>query len=152
MHENYHFGNIRAFLRESFSLEDLFNLCFDTPELQQVYEERPTNTSAGSFARLMVEYADKKALVETLLEAAKEKNPSMYAKHEPRFHIEPIIDANYQDESRVESSAIVLPDNDLGKGLMLGGLYRDIPLKIMAPDWAEYGTGGWVRSGWLFIP
>lgn len=152
MHENYHFGNIRVFLTESFSLEELFNLCFDTPELQDVCEDRPANPSVGSYARLMVEYADKRGLLETLLQAAQEQNPNMYARYEPRFHIEPIVDANYREESSLESSGSVLPDNNLGKGLMLGGLYRDIPLKIAAHDWAEYGIGGWVRSGWLFIP
>lgn len=152
MHESYHFGNIRAFLVESFSLEELFNLCFDTPELQQVYDDRPANPSVGSFARLMVEFADKKGLVDKLLQAAQEQNPTMYVNHEPGFRTEPIIDANYQDDSGLESSGIVLPDNSLGKGLMLGGLYRDIPLKITAHDWAAYGIGGWVRSGWLFMP
>jgi len=41
--------------------------------------------------------------------------------------------------------------NDLGKGIRIGGLYRNVPLKVFATDWEEYGNG-WVKSGWLYMP
>ena len=42
-------------------------------------------------------------------------------------------------------------NNDLGYGIILGGIYQDVPLEIAATGWAEYGST-WVRSGWLFVP
>jgi serine/threonine protein kinase len=45
-----------------------------------------------------------------------------------------------------------LPDNDLGNGIKLGGIYRDTLLKLVAGNWIKYYGTGWVRSGWLFMP
>jgi serine/threonine protein kinase len=45
-----------------------------------------------------------------------------------------------------------LPDDNLGNGIKLGGVYRNVPLKIVAGNWIQYYGTGWVRSGWLFAP
>lgn len=45
-----------------------------------------------------------------------------------------------------------LPDNHLGGGIELGGVYRNIPMQIVAGRWTQYYNSGWVRSGWLFVP
>jgi len=44
--------------------------------------------------------------------------------------------------------------NDLGKGVEMGGKYRDRPqnLELVSSDWARWRDGGWVKSGWFYNP
>jgi hypothetical protein len=46
---------------------------------------------------------------------------------------------------------LVSASNALGRGITLGGTYRNIPLRLVATRWSGYGMS-WMRSGWLFVP
>jgi hypothetical protein len=41
--------------------------------------------------------------------------------------------------------------NDLGKGIKLGGTYKETPLYVTTSEWSMYDDG-WVKSGWLYSP
>jgi hypothetical protein len=134
VHKNDHFGNIRAFRTRSFSLEELFNLCFDTPELTEVYDKRGANTSIDEFARLMVEFADKKGWIETLLQAAKERNPNKYEEYKADFQL-----------VRARGSHL--------NGLGLGGSSHSVPISpfdcILASMLNVPASGG--EESYLFV-
>jgi hypothetical protein len=144
--------NIRALLHEGFSLNDLHDLCFDEPKLKPIYDNWAEIKNKNEFIRQMIDYALNKFIVDLILEAARERNPPRFEHHKPYFFPDPTLETVVQQEIPGESVGKVLLDNDLGKGILLGGIYENIPLQIVAHNWADYGGVGWVRSGWLFIP
>jgi hypothetical protein len=144
----YKLGNIRNLLADGFNRTELLELCFDEPALTPVYEDWSEGCGKRELARRIVDYAHKKLVMEIVLDWAKTHNPRKYEENQPYYEQEAAETAN----SLGQGVGLVLADNDLGWGLTLGGLYQGIPLKIAATGWAEYGTSGLVRSGWLFIP
>lgn len=42
--------------------------------------------------------------------------------------------------------------NDLGNGLIIGGVYRHTNLAVISSDWTSYEPDGFVKSGWLYMP
>ncbi len=83
MTEHYDLQNIRTLLTEGFSVEELRNLCFDTPVLKPVYEDWSASAGKGELARQIVDYSDKKLVIATVLNWAKGSNPDRYQKHQP---------------------------------------------------------------------
>lgn len=41
---------------------------------------------------------------------------------------------------------------DLGDGVRIGGLYREVPLRVLAGAWEQATSSERVRSGWLYSP
>jgi hypothetical protein len=147
----YNLKNIRLLLSEGFGRDELVELCFDEPLLRDVYENWSEEASKGEFVRHIIDHAHKHLAMEVILEWAAKQNPSRYEAHRPYRQGDELEGAG-GGEADLSGAGLVLENNDLGRGLTLGGAYRDILLRIVATDWAEYGTFGWVRSGWLFIP
>jgi hypothetical protein len=85
---DYNLRNIRTLLTECFTDEELRQLCFDHPAFQPFKSHLPEPASPAQLARLIVDYARRKSLLETLLAWAKELNPNCYKIHEP-YHTEP---------------------------------------------------------------
>ncbi|MBX3057615.1 MAG: hypothetical protein KF770_14200 [Anaerolineae bacterium] len=99
----------------------------------------------------LVDHAYRQLLVEELLDWAKENNPRRFDQCRPYLRseqIEPIRNTS----SKLFEAGLCLPDNNIGRGISLGGNYRGLPLKIIATEWYEYGQGNWSRSGWLYVP
>jgi hypothetical protein len=55
------------------------------------------------------------------------------------------------EEASLPTVGIVSENNDLGRGITLGGVYKNVPLRIVATRWFGYRMS-WTRSGWLFVP
>ena len=146
MTEYYNLRNIRILLVEGFVIDELRDLCFDEPRLRPVYENLSDATTKSELVRSIVDYAHRKLVIESVLDWAKQHNLSRFEEHQPYYSPEaPGVNPS------ATKVGTVLPDNDLGKGITLGGLYRDIPLRIVATEWVQYGAS-LARSGWLFIP
>lgn len=80
----YNVENIYALLTEGFTDEELRCLCYDTPDFHHVYNQLgPHTASQGQVIQLLIEHANRKLQVETLLALAKEHNPDQYEKHQP---------------------------------------------------------------------
>jgi len=148
----YNLKNIRILLTEGFTRDELVTLCFDEPTLRPIYEGYSEESGTGELARRIVDYAHKKLVMEVVLDWTKEHNPLKFKEMQP--YVEPEVSgaSHVRGEADNREVGLVLRGNDLGNGLTLGGMYQGIRLRIAATAWAEYGTSGWVRSGWLFIP
>jgi HEAT repeat protein len=81
--KRYHLKNIRTLLTEGFTDEELRQFCFDDPAFTPYYPHLPSGASRAELARLIVNYARQKSLLETLLAWAKEQNPARYETHQP---------------------------------------------------------------------
>lgn len=145
MNQYYNFKNIRLLLTEGFVKDQLLDLCFDTPDLREIYENMSDVSRKSDLIRNLIDYAHKQVVLDQVLAWAKRTNRVQYDRFEPYYQVENLEDVNM-------NVGQVLLDNSLGRGITLGGAYRDIPLQLMATKWIEYGQLGWVRSGWLFIP
>lgn len=142
MGQPYRFKNILALLTEGFSASELKTMCFDQPALRPIYEELSDQANKTDLARKIIDYATQRLAIESILNWAKETNLSRYEMHQPYLA---------DEVSKTDPLAQFVPDNDLGYGIALGGVYQNTPLEVAATQWAEYGSG-WVRSGWLFVP
>ncbi|MFN8463917.1 MAG: hypothetical protein U0X20_00140 [Caldilineaceae bacterium] len=97
----------------------------------------------------MLDFALRHLLVDALLLKAKEANPYRYAEHQP--YLDRDLAAAPGTRSTSEKLCEVVPGNDLGYGITLGGFYRNVSLCVAATEWTLYGQSQ-VRSGWLYIP
>lgn len=43
-----------------------------------------------------------------------------------------------------------IPNNDLGHGIIINGVYKGEPLEMVASAWIRYENINWVLSGWLY--
>ncbi|MBI1882546.1 MAG: hypothetical protein HYR94_30600 [Chloroflexi bacterium] len=63
--------------------EELYQFCFDKPAFKPFYDKLPSPISKVQLARLIVDYANQKFLLDTLLVWAEEQNPVRYEEHQP---------------------------------------------------------------------
>jgi len=83
MPRNYHLSNIRTLLNLGFSDDELRRLCFDLTYFRSLSNElAPTLTKAQITDRL-IEYAERKLLMDVLLSHVKQQNPARYEQHKP---------------------------------------------------------------------
>lgn len=92
MAHNFNLKNIRAFLTDGFSDEELRHLCYDNPDFRPVYEQLAQEMGKGKVIQKLIEYSERKGLIETLLVVGKELNPAKYAEHRPYHTATPIPD------------------------------------------------------------
>lgn len=142
MVDYYDFASIRRLLSEGFTGDQLLNLCFDEAVLRPVYDEYMGQVTRSELVREIIDHAHRHLALDAVLSWAQKHNPARYEAHGPYRH------APISGES---APGDVLPDNDLGQAIILGGTYREMPLRLFATEWAQYGMT-WVRSGWLFVP
>ncbi len=147
MDEHYNHKNIRDLLIEGFSEEELRDdLCFYEEDFRPLRKQLPQNAGKDRVVLFILDFALRKVKVDQLLEWAKSHNAARYEKHLPYF--QPPEASN----KIAQNFLLSLEGNHLGYGITLGGMYQGVPLKVAAIEWAEYGTGGKVRSGWLYVP
>lgn len=82
---SFNLKNIRTLLIEGFTDEDLRRLCFDEANFRSVYEQLTQGMGKDSLIDKLVEYAERKELIETLLALVKEHNPTKYKRHQPYY-------------------------------------------------------------------
>lgn len=81
----YNFENIRALLMNGFTDQELRRLCYDTPLFRPVYDQLARNTGKAEIIDLLIEYAEKKMLLDTLLKEIQERNPARFGAHQPYY-------------------------------------------------------------------
>lgn len=82
---SYNTKNIRAFLLEGFTDEALRHLCYDNPPFRPVYEKFGSAMSKNQVIQELLDYAERRDLMETLLTITKEANPAKYEMHQPYY-------------------------------------------------------------------
>jgi formylglycine-generating enzyme required for sulfatase activity len=87
-YNNYNLTNIRNLLNDGFTDEELRRFCYDTPDFRPAYDELSQETGKAKIADRLIEYADRKLLIEDLLTWAKQHNPRRYENYEP-YHNPP---------------------------------------------------------------
>ncbi len=78
---SYNFSKIRALLTQGFSVEELHNFCFDTPAFRPVYDQLGAPMGKDQVVKYIVEYAERRHLVEPLLAWARKQNPAAFETH-----------------------------------------------------------------------
>jgi hypothetical protein len=86
METRYNLGNIRDLLIEGFTDQELRWLCYDEPDFRPVHDELSPNIGTGEIVSRLIEYAERRLLMERLLALAKELNPARYDRHQPYYH------------------------------------------------------------------
>jgi len=79
----FNLKNIRVLLTEAFSDEELRQLCYDETPFKPVYEQLTQAMSKDTLIHHLIEYAERRDLVEALLAAVQERNPAKYNKYHP---------------------------------------------------------------------
>lgn len=149
MNQPYNLKNIYALLLEGFSETELLQLCFETRGLKDIAENWSRISDRSELARFIVDSAQRRLVLDGVLEWAADHNPRRHAIHGPYYEPEAQEGAGLIISGG--SAAFILADSDLGYGLRLGGMYQNSSLRLVASPWTEYANG-WVRSGWLFAP
>ncbi|MCK6626653.1 MAG: formylglycine-generating enzyme family protein [Anaerolineae bacterium] len=149
MAANYHLANIRTLLTEGFSETELRNFCFDTPEFRPVYHELAELTGKAKIAGQLLEFADRRELIDLLLNWAQTNNPAKFANHQPykiRDHLprytssvisRPKADVSSQPNAASSSGAPLSPISSLPKriakalGLVPAFITKPIHLELV---------------------
>lgn len=82
---HYHSENIRLFLNDGFNDEELRRFCFDNPGFRWVYDQLAQDTGKAKIIDQLLDYAERKSLLEILLAWAREQNPAKYSEYQPYY-------------------------------------------------------------------
>jgi hypothetical protein len=85
MTKRYQLRNIQTLLTQGFTQQELRDLCFYEPDFRPVYDQLPPVAGKTEIVRHLLEYAEQKVLLDTLLELARKHNPARYSQHQPYF-------------------------------------------------------------------
>jgi hypothetical protein len=137
--------NIRSLLIEGFSEHKLRELCLYEPDFRPLHNQLPKEAGSDKIVFLIIDHAFRTLKIDLLLEWTKKRNPERFEHHKPYYQV------NLAGKTNAKFF-FALEENNLGYGITLGGIYQNVPLKLAATDWVEYGIQRKVRSGWLYIP
>lgn len=82
----YNLPNIRSLLTEGFTDTELRRFCYDRPNFRSVYDELAHGTGKTEIIDHLIEYADRKSLLGTLVVWAGQQNSSKYKQYQPYYH------------------------------------------------------------------
>lgn len=80
---SYNSKNIRTLLLEGFSEAELRDFCHDEPMFRPVENELSSTSSKAEIVQRILSYAERKVLMEPLLNWAKEQGPAKYEEYQP---------------------------------------------------------------------
>ncbi len=83
MTKQYNLKNIRAFLADGFSAQELLALCFFSPTFKPVCNQINSSAGKNEIIHQLIQYADQKLEFESLLDEAKNLNYKQYQNHQP---------------------------------------------------------------------
>jgi hypothetical protein len=89
MTKQYHLRNIQTLLTQGFTEQELRDLCFYELDFRPVYDQLPQGAGKAEIVRCLLEYAEQKVLLDSLLDLAKKHNPARYKKHQPYVLLTP---------------------------------------------------------------
>jgi formylglycine-generating enzyme required for sulfatase activity len=127
--------NIRTLLVEGFTDHELRRLCYDEPDFRPVYEQLTQGMGKDSLIDKLVEYAERRELIEILLAKAKERNPTKYERHQP-YHID-TPDPTISNGIHGNPQRAKLGSNYTGDDVNFSKMHRRID--AAAPSYAEVG-------------
>ncbi|MFN8453564.1 MAG: hypothetical protein U0401_02655 [Anaerolineae bacterium] len=81
--QRYHLRNIQSLLSQGFNERELRDLCFYELEFRPVHDQIPQGAGKSELIRLLLEFAEQKLLLDTLLEWAQKRNPARYEQYRP---------------------------------------------------------------------
>lgn len=81
----YHLRNIRKLLTTAFTDAELRQLCYDEPQFRTVYEQFSTGMGKGQMIQQLIEYCDRKGLMDELLYIIRDEAPGKYAEFADRL-------------------------------------------------------------------
>lgn len=87
MSRTYNLKNIRALLINGFTSAELRDLCFYNPEFRFVYDHLDQHTPKIDIVDLLIEYAERRALMGALLRLVQELNPAKYEEYKASLRI-----------------------------------------------------------------
>ena len=79
----FYLQNIRTLLIEGFTDIELRRLCYDDPDFSPVYEQLSQAMGKDQIIDKLIEYAERRELIERLLALTKKKKKKKYEKHQP---------------------------------------------------------------------
>lgn len=85
MNTHYKLKNIRTLLNEGFTSEELRQILYE--DFRPVYDHLAPNSGKAEIVSRLVEYANQKLQMATLLTLAKEHNPARYEIHQPYYDV-----------------------------------------------------------------
>ncbi|MCA9923558.1 MAG: hypothetical protein KC421_14365 [Anaerolineales bacterium] len=142
MKHKYNFQNVRTLLLNGFSMDEIMQLCFDLSEFMPFYQQINPEASKIQTAHLLIDYANRRELVDALLSWCKKHNPSKYQIYEP-YYASDIHLVNKFEES---SMRFMVAPRKFQKALLISLLVlfsanifilATITLKIRENDWQK---------------
>jgi hypothetical protein len=85
MARTFNLKNIRTFFSKGFSDEELRRLCFDEPEFKPVFEKLSQGMGKDRIIDELIQYAERRELIEPLLDVAEKLNPAGYERYQPYY-------------------------------------------------------------------
>lgn len=79
---DYNLVAIRDLLMEAFSAEDLRRLVFEQPEFRSLYESSSSKMSKSEMIYRLIEYSERRLLMNELLRVIRDYNPRQYRRYE----------------------------------------------------------------------
>lgn len=110
--KHYNLQNIRTLLMEGFTDAELRRFCYDRPDFRPVYEELASTSGKGDIVHQLIEYADRKALLDIPLNWAKENNHTKYMEYQPYFSGETVGIALSDSDTNQTPQTNLLSTND----------------------------------------
>jgi hypothetical protein len=107
----YNFENIRALLIRGFSDEELRRICYDVPDFRPVYDSLARQTGKAEIVDRLIEHAEAKLLIETLLTLAQKLNPRRFEKHQPYYDFTPVpaTPSSIFEKPQAEVASVIIP-------------------------------------------
>jgi hypothetical protein len=132
-------------LVEGFNKNELLDLCFSLPSFKDFDKNRSGSEAHNEVARSIVDLANRRLLIEDLLDYVKEHDPRRYDIHKPYFKEPRLISTTVTGAISLSyrGEAFILSDNNLGRGISLGGVYQGISLSIVATPYKSRPAAKW---------
>jgi hypothetical protein len=81
----YNLRNIRKLLTVAFTDDELRQLCYDVSQFRPVYEQFSAGMGKGQMIQHLIEYCERKGLMEELLAVVRDEVPGRYAEFENKL-------------------------------------------------------------------
>jgi hypothetical protein len=111
MIKSYNLRKLRTLLTEEFTSEELEGFCRNTPNFKPVYDQLSQRSSTAEIVIRLLEYAERKSLIESILEWIKECKPAEYEKYQPYYvELEEKYQPSIKEPPTTKPSAPPIPD------------------------------------------
>jgi formylglycine-generating enzyme required for sulfatase activity len=137
--QSYNLANIRDLLVNGFTDEDLRRLCFDVPDFRPVYHELARGTGKAAIVDRLLEHAETRMQIPTLLALAEKQNPARYEHHGPYY----VVASNGVHPQMTDSPSVPAPSAEGPKSAPKDDAEREQRLEQLYLDGLE---AFWVKE------